>query len=207
MPLPPGDFEPRSMAREDVRKRRLTLLHAPHAKQLREFAERLRKQAPNRVVPDFDPVSGGIDAKVLFLFEKPGPKTDCQNGGSGFISIHNNDATAEATHRFLAERDLPLKECLFWNAVPWWNGTRRITSKERTQAQKALEELIGMLSKLRAVVLVGRTAHRLGSQLEIQVGPQCNLYKSWHPSPIVRATNRSRWESIPGSWPSLNDLN
>jgi hypothetical protein len=62
-------------------------------------------------VPEFDPLDGGVEAQVLFLFEKPGPMTaelgGSKRSGSGFISRNNDDPTAEATfkvHRFLDER-------------------------------------------------------------------------------------------------------
>ena len=39
-------------------------------------------------VPDFDPLDGGVEARALFLFEKPGRMTAGQSG-SGFISRDN----------------------------------------------------------------------------------------------------------------------
>ena len=64
--------------------------------ELNEYVRELRNEFPKYYVPDFDPNNGGIHAKVLFLFEKPGPKTDPKNKGSGYISQDNDDETAKA---------------------------------------------------------------------------------------------------------------
>ncbi len=46
-------------------------------------------------VPDFDPMDAGVEARILFLFEKPGPMTSKHKTGkrvgSGFISRDNDD--------------------------------------------------------------------------------------------------------------------
>jgi hypothetical protein len=64
---------------EQIRLRRSELVK-PHIKPLADFAESLRNAAYGEV-PDFDPWDGGTQAKVLFLFEKPGPKAFA----SGFV--------------------------------------------------------------------------------------------------------------------------
>ena len=64
--------------------------------ELNEYVRELRNEFPKYYVPDFDPNNGGIHATVLFLFEKPGPKTDPKNKGSGYISQDNDDETARA---------------------------------------------------------------------------------------------------------------
>jgi hypothetical protein len=76
-------------------------------------------------VPEFDSLDGGVDARVLFLFEKPGPMTAEGNGanrrvGSGFISRNNDDPTAEATFTFMRQANLPRKLTILWNVIPWW---------------------------------------------------------------------------------------
>ena len=72
-----------------------------HVKPLGSFVERLRVAHPATEFPDFDPADGGVHADILFLFEKPGPKTSISGGGSGFISRDNDDLTAAATNLFM----------------------------------------------------------------------------------------------------------
>jgi hypothetical protein len=146
-----------------VRERRRAMLGLPHIAPLAEYATKLRRQNLGEV-PDFDPLDGGVEARVLFLFEKPGPMTDATGAnsrrGSGFISRDNDDPTAEATFNFMCKADLPRHYTLIWNVIPWWNGTRKITRAELDRGMVRLKDLIGLLPKLRSVVLVGRKSRK-----------------------------------------------
>ena len=116
------DDAPRSMRNAGVRSRRKAMLDLPHIAPLTDFATRLRERGSVEV-PEFDPLDGGISARVLFLFEKPGPMT-AEGGkrvGSGFISRNNDDATAEATFHFMQQAAIPRKSTVTWNVIPWWN--------------------------------------------------------------------------------------
>jgi hypothetical protein len=170
------------------------------------YVAELRAQRPDWEVPDFDPAGGGVEARVLFLFEKPGPMTAAANG-SGFLSIHNDDPTAEATVGFAIDRNrLPLHWCLFANVIPWWDGTRKISSEQRSLSARAIEDLLGLLEKLRAIVLVGSTAQRAWKRSGLQTPTGVKLWRSDHPSPLVRARYRARWEAIPSCWPDRQSL-
>lgn len=72
------------------------LASEPSAQPLREWADDLAARR-DVIVPYFDPTDSGVDSRVLFLLEAPGPMTNTSNrrAGSGFISADNNDATAE----------------------------------------------------------------------------------------------------------------
>jgi hypothetical protein len=82
----PNDDQLRSMRDPAVCEHRRAMLSFPHMIQLKTFAEKLRR--PGLEVPDFDPVDGGVEARALFLFEKPGPMTvkggRGKRSGSGF---------------------------------------------------------------------------------------------------------------------------
>ena len=69
-----GDDRPRSMRDAAVRERRKSMLSLPHVAPLATYAAKLRERGSVEV-PEFDPPDGGIDAQVLFLFEKPGRMT------------------------------------------------------------------------------------------------------------------------------------
>jgi hypothetical protein len=204
--LPLADLVLKALASPEAQLRRHTALAAVHMRPLVEFVNELRAAQPHCYVPDFDPAGGGIRARALFLFEKPGPKTDARNGGSGFISIHNNDDTAAATHRFLALRRIPVDWCLFANAIPWWDDRRDIRHAHRALAIAPLKKLVRMLPELRAIVLVGKTAQDQWLRAKLEPPPNVSLYFSDHPSPIVRARWPQRWERIPEAWPDLRAL-
>lgn len=66
-----NDDRPRSMRDAAVRERRRAMLGDPHINPLTYYVAKLRQSGSNEV-PDFDPLDGGVNARVLFLFEKPG---------------------------------------------------------------------------------------------------------------------------------------
>lgn len=188
---------PRSLRSPAAIAERRKLLAEPHVAPLAAFVARLRVAQPGWEFPEFDPLDGGVEADILFLFEKPGPKTSVEGGGSGFISRNNDDPTAEATFRFMTEAGLPRRRTVTWNLVPGWNGTRRLGGEELRVGMQSLRELIGLLPRLKAMVLVGRKAQRarpwLGS-LGLRV------VESPHPSPLVRASQPEAWRAIPAAW-------
>ena len=70
------DDQPRSLRDPGIRQRRQSLLSEPRIAPLTKFVADLRKRHHPWKFPDFDPRDGGVDATILFLFEKPGPMTD-----------------------------------------------------------------------------------------------------------------------------------
>lgn len=181
----------------NVRQQRKAMLDLPHIAPLTAYAAGLRRDALE--VPDFDPLDGGVDARVLFLLEKPGPMTSelGKRTGSGFISRDNDDATAEATFTFMKRAGIPRELTVIWNVVPSWNGTRKVTAQEIAQGAACVTKLVGLLPALAAVVLVGGRAARAKPFLE---GTNLALFTSCHPSPLVRARYRAMWETIPLQW-------
>ncbi len=196
-----NDDHPRSMRDAAVRERRRDVLRQPHMRPLTAFATKLRQRGLGEV-PEFDPFDGGVHAQVLFLFEKPGPMTadgDGKRQGSGFISRNNDDPTAEATFEFMRRSGIHRKLTVTWNIVPWWNGTRKVTGQELRDALKCLEELIGLLPMLRAVVLVGKHAAK-AEPFITETHPELRVLSSAHPSPLVRAKFPEKWNGIPFRW-------
>lgn len=175
------------------------MLTLPHMQELASYAESLR--APGLEVPDFDPRDGGVKAQALFLFEKPGPMTaeegSGKRSGSGFISRDNDDPTAEAIWHFMREAKIQREFTVLWNVIPWWNGTRAV---ERSELQKGVSELLSLLEllpKLTAVVFVGAKAAKAKPLLQ---NTKLIAFASPHPSPLVKARWRSRWNEIPTEW-------
>lgn len=171
--------------------RRRAMLSLPHMAPLAAYAQSLRAR-PGATVPDFDPLDAGANAELLFLLEKPGPR-----GQTGFVSRDNPTGTAAAIRAFMADAGLPRGRTALWNAVPWWNGTTAIREPERRDGLHAVRALLLLLPRLRAVVLVGRTAGRARTVLEAAGLP---VFASAHPSPQVRAGWPALWRAIPAEW-------
>jgi hypothetical protein len=176
------------------------MLHEPHIEPLTRYAAKLRRSGTGEV-PEFDPLDGGVNAQVLFLFEKPGPMTanEGKRPGSGFISRNNDDPTAEATFHFMQRAGIPRRVTVTWNLIPWWNDTRKITRQELDDGLECLKELIDLLPNVRAVVMVGQNAAKAESYLRAN-RPNLCLFISAHPSPLVRAKFPERWNEIPAEW-------
>lgn len=163
---------------------------------LAAYAARLRR--PGIKVPDFDPMDGGTQARVLFLLEKPGPQaapSRMAREDAGFISRDAGSATAEALRRFMHEAGLPRSDTVIWNVIPWWNGSIAVTAAERAAGFRELPCVLALLPRLHTAVLVGRTAGRARPFLH-----GLRVLESAHPSPRVRAGNRALWDAIPGIW-------
>lgn len=191
---------PRSLKSPSAIAARRAMLDLPHIAPLQEYAVKLRA-ADLGTVPEFDPMDGGTNARLLFLMEKPGPMTDdlatVGKTGSGFISRDNDDPTAEAIFKFMRQAGIAREETVLWNVIPWWNGTRTITPTELAAGLQQLEALIKLLPKLTTVIAVGR---RAAQAKHLVAGRRLIFCKSAHPSPINRAARPEVWAAIPTLW-------
>jgi len=182
------------------------MLDYSHMVPLRDYAARLR-QRPDVEVPDFDSFDGGINARILFLFEKPGPMTaDAGRGrraGSGFISRNNDDPTANAIFEFMD--GIPRLETVCWNIIPWWNGTIKTTGPEFRDGVREAETLLGLLKKVSTVVLVGRRARQAERHLR-PARPDLEFFTSYHPARRVKNVYREQWNEIPVIWRSAHQF-
>lgn len=138
---------------------RLKMLSLPHMKPLTDYLASLRTAFGDQYhIPDFDPCDGGIQARVLFLLEAPGPKAV----KSGFVSSNNPDPTAKNLWNLIHDAGIARTDTLIWNIVPWYVGTGKhifpVNSADRAQALPYLEKLLALLPNLQLIVLVGMAA-------------------------------------------------
>ena len=180
-------------------------LHETHIAPLTNYVEALRVKYPDWEFPYFDPADGGIDARLLFLLEKPGPKTSPPQGGSGFISRNNNDPTAEATFSFMKTAGIPREETVLWNTIPGWNGTIKIAPNELRYwlDRFDLKKLIHLLPNLEAIVLVGGKAQQTRSLFE----PYGKIFTSYHPARRNKNNpkTKAQYDLIPTRWREAYD--
>jgi uracil-DNA glycosylase len=198
----PDPGAPRSLGDSEIRRRRKALLWLPHVAPLTRYVRDLRLREGLGYIPDFDPLDGGINARILFLFEKPGRAT-FPPIGSGFISRNNNDPTAEATNRFMNEAGIDREDTVLWNTIPGWDGTRDFDDGQRNQGLACLPELLDdLLKRVRVIVLCGTTAERARKVLPPESsGPDgYTIFPCMHPSPINRAARFEEWSRIPRVW-------
>lgn len=202
-PLPAGgtpdpDDYPGSLGDPAVRARRMAMLDRPHARRLAAHVAALRTGG-HGYVPDFDPLDGGSDARLLFLLEKPGPRT-VPPAGSGFVSRNTADPTANACRAFMLQAGIDRCDTVIWNIVPWWNGTMALNTAELRTGADALQETAALLPALRGVVLVGNRAATWGGPALDGLG--LKTFRTVHTGMQARngRHSRDRWLDIPRLW-------
>jgi uracil-DNA glycosylase len=144
------DNQPRSMRDDKVRERRRAMLGLTHMIELTRFAAKLRERRP---VPDFDPCDGGVNARVLFLLDTPGPEAV----KSEFVSSNNPDPTAENMGAAWKEAGLERCRVLLWNVVPHY-VSKNTTETQVREAVPDTQALIDQLPDLKVVVFCGSKA-------------------------------------------------
>jgi hypothetical protein len=150
----------------------------------RDLEERRRPRMPDIVVPHFDPAESGVEARALLLFEAPGPKTVQEWGGSGFISVDNDDPTAQNIWQTRNEVGLD-EHVLAWNIVPWVLGRASVkpTATELAQGAVELRSLLEQLPDLRVIVLGGQKSQAgWDIHLDLVVGHRYRVLRTVHPA-------------------------
>ena len=173
---------PRSLRDPDAVSTRLAMRSKAHIKPLADLIESFRAElGPGFVVPDLDPLDGGINAEILFLLEAPGPKA------GHFISRDNNDQTAQNFWQLNLDSGLERRRTAIWNVVPYYIGTgqriRAANGKDIAVGEPYLMRVLALLPAVETIVLCGNAAKRAESMLA-RISPHARIVKTWHPSPV-----------------------
>ena len=195
--------QPKLLGESEALEARLSQINDAHMTLLTSFVQRLRKSMGDEVViPYFDPWDGGVDAEVLFLLEAPGPKAR----NSGFVSMNNPDETAKNFYEILREAGLDRKRIITWNTVPWYIGSgskiRPANSSDIAQGIQSLAELLQLLPKLRAIVLIGGKAQKAERHVR-DIAPHLEVFFSPHPSPMFVNRRPENREIVLRSWQAV----
>jgi uracil-DNA glycosylase len=187
--------QPKSLRAASERARRKALLIDPHIAPLTAYVARLRLcKGPAYQIPDFDPLDGGMGARVLVLLEAPGPKAV----ETGFISRNNPDRTAKNVFDLFRDAEIARTETVLWNVIPWYIGTsgqiRSGTRSDLVEARPHTQELIQLLFQLEVVVLIGRKASEAFRALALET--TARTLETLHPSPKVFATRKTARDEI-----------
>ncbi len=147
---------------------RLAMLTLPHMKPLTDYLASLRTALGELYhIPDFDPCDGGVNARVLFLLEAPGPKAV----KTKFVSSNNPDPTAKNLWNLIHNAGIARADTLIWNIVPWYVGENgHIKPAPREDIRQALpyfKDLLLLLPSLQLIVLVGGKAQSAAPQIRL----------------------------------------
>ena len=174
-------MQTRTLADQTIRDDRLARLREPHIVSLAELSKLIHSET-GCWTPNFDPESGGIRAKVLFLLESPGPKVS----ETGFISQDNPDKTAENMTQLLENAGLSRFDVVLWNIVPWQMSEKHVVTPKLQQLKQAAPytlRLLNLLPDLSAVVLVGKRAQRGWEHVALPPERHIEVFNCPHPSP------------------------
>lgn len=153
--LPPEPSAPRNLADEGARRLRRQALSLDHIAPLATVAE--AQSAAGRPSPWPDPLSGGFVAPVLVLNPAAGPRVSEAGGGSGFVSIDNDDRSAALTFELTRAAGLDRGAFVAWNIVPWFHdGSVKVG--DLADAKPWIDRFVRALPFLRMVVLAGAVA-------------------------------------------------
>ena len=200
---PVHDIAVRRMADADYRRSAWEGRHSGRIQPINRYVEGLREPAPPEGrgwVPYVHDICAGVDARLLTLFRDPGPKTHPELGGSGFLSLQNDDPSAEAMARLLDAAGVPVDLTVPWNVYPWWMN-RNPTTEELDAGGTALLGLLELLPDLDVVVLHGGSAQRgwrrlvrresqLDGRYEVLSTHHTSRQAFWHPDEAVREQRR-----------------
>jgi len=134
-------------------------LRLPHVAPINALIDELREQGRGWV-PYVAPIYGGVEAEMLSVLRDPGPMTNAAGNGSGFLCLENDDPAAELFATLLADSGIAPSQMTPWNAYPWYIN-RKPSAAELAAGLHPLRRLLGLLPRLRVVMLNGSDAQSL----------------------------------------------
>lgn len=141
-----------------------------HVAPINEYIDQLKDET-GRALPYVAPTYGGVNARLLSLFQDPGPKTRVRSG-TGMLSVENPDDTAARYLDLLIRNDIAVSETQSWNAYPWYladSGGREKSPSDHqlAEATPVLADLIELLPRLEVVLLQGTRAQKAWELLSL----------------------------------------
>ena len=155
---------PRRMRDPEFRQQQVAGLRAPHIAPINALVDDLLRDDVDLCAPYVAPMYGGVNARLLSVLRDPGPKTNTEHGGSGFLCMENDDATAERISGLFSDAGIDARDIVPWNAYPWYINTAPRAAQLEAGVDP-LYRLIQLLPGLRVVMLHGESAHSVWGRL------------------------------------------
>jgi len=187
----------RRMRDAAFREQQVAKLRAKHIASINKLVEELRNPTAGLWAPYVAPMYGGTNARLLSVLRDPGPKTNTAHGGSGFLCMENDDATAERIAGLFSGAGISAGDIVPWNAYPWYINNRP-TAAQLEAGVEPLRRLLQLLPGLRVVMLHGGSAHDgwkrlirrhpLTAERALSVVETYHTSRQafWHPDPTER---------------------
>ncbi len=150
----------RRSASTDFRAQQWERRFDPQVEPINRLVDDLIAEHGDRWMPYVAPYHGGIDTRILLVFQDPGRMTATAHGGSGFIGCENDDPSAALVAQCLDAAGVEQDDVMPWNSYPWFLPDQGgVSAAMRDQGLEPLRRLIGLLPDLDTVVTCGAVAH------------------------------------------------
>ncbi len=147
----------RRMAELGFQQEQWARRYDPHIVAINKFVDELNEQGARGKTPYVAPMYGGVAARLLSVLRDPGPKTQSENEGSGFLCMENDDPTAQKICELFRESCIDASEIVPWNAYPWYIN-RNPRAAEMDAGVEPLKRILDLLPNLQVVMLHGGIA-------------------------------------------------
>jgi hypothetical protein len=139
-----------------------------HVAPLVQFADALgaERGLPSGTVPYVDPDGGGVHSRVLFLLNDPGDGAQSGTGGSGMLTMLNEDQTSRKQRAAVEASGLERSVAMHWNAVPW-PVPKGTAPKHVSAGGRSLVRLVELLPDLRGILALGATARLVTDEVQV----------------------------------------
>ena len=151
------------MAQPEFRMQQWEARYAPHVAPINHLVDELCQDPHRGWAPYVAPIFGGVNARMLSILRDPGPATQ----ESRFLSIENDDPTAEAEYWFLDGCGIHATDMVPWNAYPWYINAAP-SPAQLDVGVEPLRRIVGMAHGLRVVMLHGGSARKSWKRLTDQ---------------------------------------
>lgn len=172
----------RRMQDPEYRSEQRALVYLEHIAPINQLIDTLRGER-DEWMPYVAPTYGGVSARVLAVFRDPGPRTRGDTG-SGFLSLENDDPSAERHLEFVSGARISPSDLMVWNTYPWYINRKPVTA-EIDRGLDPLHRLIELLPELQVVIAHGVVAQAAWKRFERkypQVAKQFEVIGTYHTS-------------------------
>ena len=141
-----------------------------------------------RTLPYFDPLDGGVFARVLILLESPARTVSLPR----YVSRDNPGPAQRNLKGFIEQVGLARHETVLWNLYPWLPDLEKPKGAlRRAQIDEGIEMLITLLTlfpDLVTIVFAGRVAQKAIPRVRLAFH-NFSLLEMPHPSPLSVCTH------------------
>ncbi|WP_122389621.1 uracil-DNA glycosylase [Pseudomonas syringae group genomosp. 3] len=148
----------------------------------------MAQSAGERTLPYFDPLDGGVFARVLILLESPARTVSLPR----YVSRDNPGPAQRNLKGFIEQVGLARHKTVLWNLYPWLPDLDKPKGPlRRAQIEEGIEMLITLLTffpDLVTIVFAGRVAQKAIPRVRLAF-PNFSLLEMPHPSPLSVCTH------------------